>query len=157
MSDPSSPFNWLTFLLGFAIALWLAIVVLFALPDDGPETPVEERPANPGQVVARPIRKPIKPMWIREGDEPMFCTNTDAGGGYVEDGGGGYVDDGGGGYVDDGGGGYVDDGAPRSPAPSKKHAGVFRATNTYHCETNDGGGGYVEDHTGRSVTQPMPM
>ena len=148
-----SPFNWLAFLLGFAIALWIAVVLLFILPQQD-SAPPDDRPvyAQPPSQANRPARA----YWIPSGDDVVYCTNNDAGGGYVEDAGGGYVDDVGGGYVDDVGGGYVDDNTPRTPAPSKDHGGVFRESQEYHCETNDVGGGYVEDMASRSVAQPMP-
>jgi len=152
-----SPFHWLAFLLGFAIALWIAIVLLFILPAEEPPpaaaTCITCGGAQPG---GRPPR-PEGPHWIPPGGDSYFCTNTDGGGGYVEDAGGGYVEDGGGGYVEDGGGGYVEDNAPRTPAPSDDHGNLQqpRGERDYHCETNDGGGGYVEDSASRSVAQPM--
>ncbi len=158
------PFNWLTFLLGFAIALWVALVVLLLLPEnEAPSQPVACVSCGGAHGARLPTRPQKRPLWIEAGSETYYCSNTDAGGGYVEDSGGGYVDDAGGGYVDDGGGGYVDDAgggyvddnAPRAPVPSRNHGKVDRGEKEYHCETNDSGGGYVEDSGGRSVTQPM--
>ncbi|MGB5734936.1 MAG: hypothetical protein WBM40_10910, partial [Thiohalocapsa sp.] len=147
-----SPFNWLAFLLGFAIALWIAVVLLFIVPKEDPASP-EDRPvyAQPPSQASRPVGA----LWVPNGDDAVFCTNNDAGGGYVEDAGGGYVEDVGGGYVDDVGGGYVDDTTPRTPVPSKDFGDVYRDLKEYHCETNDVGGGYVEDMGSRSVAQPM--
>lgn len=165
MSNGNS-FAWLTFFVGFAIALWIAVVVLFILPSDDEQSPVVVHCSSgqcPGQ---RPIRLP-GPLWIPPGGDSFYCTNRQDGGGYVEDAGGGPVNDGGGyvedagGYVEDAGGyvedagGYVEDTAPRSPAPSTDHENVDRGTWEYHCETNNDGGGYVEDKTGRDVTVPM--
>ena len=161
MSNGNSSFDWLTFLLGFAIALWIAIVVLFLLPDDGHEQPATVVTCGSGNCGGRPgpLYRP-GPLWIPPGGDSYFCTNRQDGGGYVEDAGGGPVQDAGG-YVEDGGGyvedagGYVEDTAPRSPAPSDDHLAGSREPHEYHCETNNDGGGYVEDKTGRSVTVPM--
>lgn len=161
MSNGNSSFDWLTFLLGFAIALWIAIVVLFLLPEDSDDrspTVVNCGAGNcgrPAGLLSRP-----GPLWIPQGGDSYFCTNRQDGGGYVEDAGGGPVQDAGG-YVEDAGGyvedagGYVEDTAPRSPAPSDDHLGASRGPHEYHCETNNDGGGYVEDKTGRAVTVPM--
>ena len=170
MSNGNPPFDWLTFFLGFAIALWIAIVLLFLLngdddsdEKDAPQTVVHCSSGHCGH----PRPRPMGPFWIPPGGDSIFCTNRQDGGGYVEDAGGGPVGDGGGyvedggGYVEDGGGyvedggGYVEDTAPRSPAPSADHMNVARETWEYHCETNSDGGGYVEDKTGRDVTVPM--
>lgn len=160
MSNGNSSFDWLTFLLGFAIALWIAIVVLFILPDEDEQSSIVVhcssgdcgRPSGP--------LYPPGPLWIPQGGDSFFCTNRQDGGGYVEDAGGGPAQDAGG-YVEDGGGyvedagGYVEDTAPRSPAPSNDHLELDRGPWEYHCETNNDGGGYVEDKTGRDVTMPM--
>ena len=159
MTGSASSFSWLTFLLGFAIALWIAIVVLFILPkDDEPSTVVHCSSSTCGGSTS-PVF-PAGPLWIPSGGDGYFCTNRQDGGGYVEDAGGGPVQDAGG-YVEDAGGyvedagGYVEDTAPRVPAPSIDHQNVERDSWTYHCETNNDGGGYVEDKTGRDVTLPM--
>ena len=158
-NDPKPPFEWHTFLLGFAIALWVAIVVLFVLPSaDEPPTVLHCSSGSCGGS-SRPLF-PDGPLWIPEGGDSYYCTNRQDGGGYVEDAGGGPVQDAGG-YVEDAGGyvedagGYVEDTSPRSPAPSDDHDGVVREQWEYHCETNNDGGGYVEDKAGRDVTMPM--
>lgn len=144
------PFNWTTFLLGFAIALWIALLVLFLLPDNDEPAPA---PACPiagcyGCCGFPPIGGP-RTLWFPPGDDRYYCTNNDNGGGYVEDNGGGYVDD--------NGGGYVEDSSPRSPAPtSTELGGSERGIEEFQCRANDNGGGYVEDASRRSVTLPMP-
>lgn len=167
MNNPQPPFNWQTFLLGFAIALWIAIVVLFVLPSEDEPAPVVHCSSGTCGGSLRPLFSRRGPLWIPEGGDSYYCTNRQDGGGYVEDAGGGPVQDAGGyvedagGYVEDAGGyvedagGYVEDTAPRSPAPSDDHDGIVREEWQYHCETNNDGGGYVEDKTGRDVTLPM--
>ncbi len=164
MSTPS--FNWITFLLGFAIALWIALVLLFVIPDDDPPTLATACHAAGcssccgGKTIAFRNRT----LWISAGDDREYCTNNDNGGGYIEDNGGGYVDDNGGGYIDDNGGGYiddngggyVDDGWPRVPAPTSEELARARDTEEFQCRSNDNGGGYIEDTTRRSVALPIP-
>ncbi|MGH8222249.1 MAG: hypothetical protein ACREQZ_04675 [Woeseiaceae bacterium] len=142
-------FNWTTFLLGFAIALWIALVLFFVIPRQ-PEPPVTACPApGCGSCCGHEPGYPEVTLWIPSGSEPYFCTNNDNGGGYVQDNGGGHVQD--------NGGGVVQDGAPFSPAPTPAVLGddEERGFHEYECSTNDNGGGFVQDGTGRSAVLPI--
>lgn len=149
MTTPTNPFNWLTFLLGFAIALWLALVVLFILPDD------DQAAACPscccqGSGWPHPTYPPDWPLYIPSGNEAYTCANNDNGGGVVQDNGGGIVQD--------NGGGIVQDGIPQIPAPTEDTLGTDneRDPEEFQCDTNDNGGGVVQDaQTLRLVVVPM--
>jgi hypothetical protein len=149
MSPPPGFFSWLSFLLGFAIALWLALVLLFILPDnDAP--PATTCPScccqGPGWPWPTPI--PDWPLYIPSGNEPYTCANNDNGGGVVQDNGGGVVQD--------NGGGTVQDGVPMIPSPTFDTLGGHREIGQFQCETNDNGGGVVQDSgNARFVVVPM--
>jgi len=139
--------SWTSFLLGFAIALWIAIVILFLMPDD-----------DVAPVSACPVTgcccgdggsgsQDDDPVWIPSGPELYTCANNDNGGGFVQDNGGGHVQD--------NGGGLVQDGAPLVPAPTPITLGENRGHHEFSCETNDNGGGFVQDGAQRSVVVPM--
>ena len=136
----NSNFDWTSFLLGFAIALWIALVVLFLTKDD--ETTSH---THPTQIVSVGT-----PLWVPSGDQAYMCTNNDQGGGIVIDQGGGIVED--------QGGGVIEDGAPKVPVPTSAQlgVGVTRGYHEYQCSPNDQGGGIVEDSTGRTVAVGMP-
>lgn len=144
------PFNWTTFLLGFAIALWIALVLLFILPDDDQPPAASVCPISScccGGPGIPPI--PDWPLEVPSGPEPYFCTNNDNGGGVVQDNGGGIVQD--------NGGGIVQDDATRVPVPTAETLGEpERDVGEFWCEINDNGGGIVQDSgTLRSVVVPM--
>ena len=146
MPPPPGPFNWLTFLLGFAIALWLALVLLFILPDD--DVPVAACPSCCcGGPIDRPFPKP--PLHIPSGNEPYTCANNDNGGGVVKDNGGGIVKD--------NGGGTVKDGVPIIPAPTNETLGVDRKIGQFECAVDDNGGGVVKDWSKNKRDAVVPM
>lgn len=146
MAPPPGSFSWLSFLLGFAIALWLALVLLFVLPEN--DEPAASCPScccggwpGPGPI-------PDLPLHIPSGNEPYTCANNDNGGGVVKDNGGGIVKD--------NGGGVVKDGVPQIPAPTDDTLGNDRGVEEFQCDLNDNGGGVVKDSgTDRDVVVPM--
>jgi len=148
---PPPPFNWTTFLLGFAIALWIALVIFVVMPRLDPPAPAPSCPIvgcggccdSGGGTVADDA------LWIPSGNESYQCTNNDNGGGYIQDNGGGHVQDNGGGVVQDSG--------PWSPAPTDAVLGnnEERGFHQFKCSSNDNGGGYIQDHEERSVVVPM--
>lgn len=149
MAPPPNFFSWLSFLLGFAIALWIALVLLFILPDD--DAPAASCPScccqGPGWPWPTPI--PDRPLLIPSGNEPYTCANNDNGGGVVQDNGGGVVQD--------NGGGVVQDGIPKVPAPTDDTLGGDRGIGQFKCGTNaDNGGGVVQD-TGSDRFVVVPM
>ncbi|MGI9235774.1 MAG: hypothetical protein ACR2QZ_00160 [Woeseiaceae bacterium] len=148
MSPPPGSFSWLSFLLGFAIALWAALVLLFILPED--DSPAAACPScccqGPGWPGPTPI--PDWPLTIPSGNEPYTCANNDNGGGVVKDNGGGVVKD--------NGGGVVKDGVPQIPAPTDDTLGDDRELDEFQCDLNDNGGGVVKDSgNDRHVVVPM--
>ena len=146
MPTPPGPFHWLTFLLGFAIALWLALVLLFILPDDG--VPVA---ACPSCCCQGPIDPPTPrpPLHIPSGNEPYTCANNDNGGGVVKDNGGGVVKD--------NGGETVKDGVPIIPAPTDETLGADREIGQFECAVDDNGGGVVKDWFKSKRDAVVPM
>lgn len=149
MAPTPGSFSWLSFLLGFAIGLWLALVLLFILPDN--DAPAATCPScccqGPGWPLPQP--PPDWPLHIPSGNEPYTCANNDNGGGVVQDNGGGVVQD--------NGGGTVQDGIPKIPAPTDDTLeGDDRDIEEFDCDTNDNGGGVVQDSdTLRLVVVPM--
>ncbi len=141
---------------GLAIGLWVAVVVLFLLP---------EREHNIHVTVsAEGVQSSLRTLWIPSGDDVYRCSNNDHGGGLVEDHGRGSVDDHGRGSVDDHGrgsvddhgGGVVEDGAAHVPAPTKDLLGETRGYQEFWCDLNDYGGPVVRHRDGRVVAVAMP-
>lgn len=158
--------DWKDFLLGFAIALWIAIVVLW-IHGEGDDDAGDSCCPNCCSGTVFPGGPYFQtPLWIPAGTAPYFCLNDDAGGLYVADGGGFYVADSGGFYVADGGGfyvadaggSYVADDSSESPAPDDGDLGGNpRPYQGYQCDRNDGGGSYVADASNRPTTVPMKI
>lgn len=180
----SGQVDWLWLFIGFAIGLWIAVVVLLLRPDEAPA------PAQPGcfhgcsACCDRPRVAALPTLWVPDGGERFYCTNRDNGWGVVMDGGYGVVMDSGSaladagwGVVMDGGYGVVmdagwgvvmdssgqpgsqadiPDGVPRSPVPVDAELGAPRQTQEFACAVTRHGGGYVEYRTGRAVTVPIP-
>lgn len=147
MAPPGS-FSWTSFLLGFAIGLWLALVLLIILPDD--DAPAATCPSCCCQGPVWPPHIPDWPLYIPDGNEPYTCANNDNGGGVVQDNGGGVVQD--------NGGGTVQDSVPKVPAPTDDTLGVGdqRGRFEFQCDTHDNGGGVVQDSgSARLVVVPM--
>ena len=141
---------------GLAIGLWIAVVILFLLP---------ERKQNIHVTVsADGMQSSLRTLWIPSGDDVYRCSNNDHGGGLVEDHGRGSVDDHGRGSVDDHGrgsvddhgGGVVEDGAAHVPAPTKDLLGDSRSYQEFWCDLNDSGGPVVRHRDGRVVAVAMP-
>jgi len=146
--------KWTTFLAGLAIGLWIAVVVLFLIPQkDEPRYVVVSGVS--GSTIAG-----SKTLWLPSGDGVYRCTNNDHGGGVVEDHGrgvvedhgGGTVEDHGGGTVEDHGGGNVEDAAAHVPAPVKD-----RGYQQYWCDLNKRGGPVVKERDGRTIAVGMPV
>lgn len=147
MTTPSNYFSWLSFLLGFAIALWIALVLLFNIGDDD-EPQAGACSSCCCQSPGWPQPRPVGPLYVPSGNEPYTCANNDNGGGVVQDNGGGVVQD--------NGGGIVQDGVPKTPAPTDDTLGSIRGEKDFECGTNDNGGGIVQDSgSGRLVVLPM--
>ena len=148
MTTPSNYFSWLSFLLGFAIALWIALVLLFNIGDDDEPQAVACSGCCCHGSGGWPQPSPDGPLYIPSGNEPYTCANNDIGGGIVQDIGGGIVQD--------IGGGIVQDGVPQTPVPTSDTLGSNRGEKDFECGTNDIGGGIVQDSgSGRSVVLPM--
>jgi hypothetical protein len=171
-------FNWTSFLLGLAIGLWIALVVLLLKPAEQKPIEVTVTSAQAGagtQVYLRQGRP-----WIPGGSEVYRCTNNDHGAPIVEDHGGAIVDDPGAPIVDDPGAPIVDDpgapivddpGAPivddyasanvpenaaHVPAPTSDLLGGDRGFREFYCATNRYGGAVVKSKTGRVVAVAIP-
>ena len=155
MSNGNS-FSWLSFLLGLAIGLWIAIVALFLLGNDDCD-------CGPGgtTIITYPNSNCA---WVPGGDEAYFCANNDEGGAIVVDEGGAVVvDEGGAIVVDEGGAVVVDEGSavvvdsgPFAPVPGNAQLGRDRDFEELRCSTNDEGGAIVVDRLGRIVVTSMP-
>lgn len=155
MSNGNS-FSWLSFLLGLAIGLWIAIVALFLLGR-------HECDCGPGGTTI--VTYPNSSFaWVPGGDEAYFCANNDEGGAIVVDEGGAVVvDEGGAVVVDEGGAVVVDEGSavvvdsgPFAPVPGNTQLGRDREFEEFRCSTNDEGGAIVVDRLGRVVVATMP-
>lgn len=137
-------FSWLSFLLGLAIGLWIAIVVLFLTDQDDHQhcCDVQTPPYYPYPDDAA--------AWVPGGDSEYYCTNDDEGGAIVVDEGGAIV-------VDEGGAIVVDAGG-HAPAPDSDsdQLGRGRLFEEFRCSSNDEGGAIVVDRTGRRVAVSMP-
>lgn len=147
-----------------AIGLWLAVVILFLLPER--EHKVHVTVSADGSLSS------LRTLWIPSGDDVYRCSNNDHGGGLVEDHGRGSVDDHGRGSVDDHGrgsvddqgrgpvddhgGGVVEDGAAHVPAPTRTLLGDSRGYQEFWCDLNDYGGPVVKHRDGRVVAVAMP-
>jgi len=137
-------FNFTSFIIGFAIALWLGVVLFFLLPQQ------DKEPCCP---VAIPTYTgdSADPLWVPSGEALYRCTNDDRGRGVVEDRGRGVVEDRGRGVVEDRGRGVVEDrgrgvvedGVARVPAPTGELLDRQRYYREFSCETNKRGGPVV--------------
>lgn len=150
--------KWFIYLfVGLAIGLWVAVAVLFLIPER--EKTIHVTVSGDGML------SPDRTLWIPGGDDVYRCSNNDHGGGLVEDHGRGTVDDHGRGSVDDHGrgsvddhgGGVVEDGAAHVPAPTKDLLGDSRAYQEFWCDLNDYGGPVVKHRDGRTVAVALPI
>jgi hypothetical protein len=150
--------KWLIyFFVGLAIGLWIAVVVLFLLPEREQNIQVT--------VSADGSKSSMRTLWVPGGDDVYRCSNNDHGGGLVEDHGRGTVDDHGRGTVDDHGrgtvddhgGGVVEDGAAHVPAPTGGLLSDSRGYQDFWCDLNDYGGPVVKHRDGRVVAVAMPV
>ena len=138
-------FSWLSFLLGLAIGLWIAIVVLFL---------TDQNDHSHCCVGGGPIHVPPYPgyddAWVPGGDDEYYCTNNDEGGAIVMDEGGAIV-------MDEGGAIVMDEGG-HVPAPdsSGDQLGRDRQFEEFRCTSNDEGGAIVMDRADRRVVVAMP-
>lgn len=164
-------FNWTSFLLGFAIGLWLALVVLLLMPQQD-QQPCCGMPVAAQAGVGSSHHSHAWTIWIPGGSAVYRCTNNDHGGAIVEDHGGAIVDDHGAPIVDDHGAPIVDDhgvpivddkgggnipaNAPNVPAPTSDLLGGDRGYRDFYCDTNQYGGAVVKSETGRVVAVGMP-
>jgi hypothetical protein len=137
-------FELTSFLIGFAIALWLAMVVLFLLPQQYQEPCCPTVQMQTSIALDEPDR-----LWLPSGDERYYCTNNDHGGGVVEDHGGGVVDD--------HGGGVVDDSSTRVPSPMPEAFGRSREHHEFWCDLNSEGGPVVRGSAGQVIVVAMPV
>jgi hypothetical protein len=137
-------FSVSSFFVGFAIALWLAVVVLFILPQQDQEPCCPPMPVQQTTMAAE-----WGPLWIPNGDAHYYCTNNDHGGGVVEDHGGGVVDD--------HGGGVVDDNSAHIPAPMPGVLGRSRGSEEFWCDINPAGGPLVRHRDGRVIVVAIPV
>jgi hypothetical protein len=158
MSNGSSSFSVLAFLLGLAIGLWIAIVALFLVDFDddndccggGGDTTVMTFPQ-------------ADTVSIPGGDGGYYCTNNDEGGAIVVDEGGAVVaDEGGAVVIDEGGAVIIDEGnavvadsGGFPPAPGPDQLGRDRLHEEFACDTNDEGGAIVVDSSGRVAVTSM--
>lgn len=153
-------FNWLSFLLGLAIGLWISVVGLF-LMDRGNDCDC----GPPGTTVN--TYQSQNYAWIPGGDGAYYCANNDEGGAIVLDEGGAIVVDEGGSIivdehgvisVDEGSAIVVDNGgflpAPNSSAEQLDNE-EGRGFEVFRCATNDEGGAIIVDSAGRIVVVSM--
>ena len=152
-------FSWLSFLLGLAIGLWIAVVALFLMDSD------DNCDCGPSgtTIVTHPVSDEA---WVPGGDGAYFCTNDDQGGAIVVDQGSAIVMDQGssiivdqgGAIVMDQGGAIVLDAGGHIPAPdsSDKQLNRDRDFEEFACQTNDQGGAIIVDRAGRIVVVSMP-
>lgn len=159
MSNGNS-FNWLAFLLGLAIGLWISVVVLFLID-------IDDHNHCCGSGGTTIITYPVgNDAWVPGGDGGYYCTNDDEGRAIVVDEGGAIVaDEGGAIVVDEGGAIVVDEGGaivadaggfPPAPGPDGGQLGRDREYEEFECETNDEGGAIVADRAGRVAVTSMP-
>jgi hypothetical protein len=155
-------FNWLAFLLGLAIGLWIAVVALFLSPFDDDDCNTCGGPGGT-TIITYPQGDGA---WVPGGDGSYFCTNNDEGGAIVIDEGGAVVaDEGGAIVIDEGGAIVIDEGGAvvidaggfvPAPGPSMTQLNRDRDFEEFACDTNDEGGAVVADRSGRIAARSMP-
>ena len=162
--------KWVSFLIGLAIGLWIALVALFLRPIH------EQQPISltvNGMAQTQGAGLHAKVLWIPSGNDLYRCTNNDQGGALVEDQGGGVVEDHGAAIVDDHGAAIVDDhgaaivedngggnaveNAAHVPAPSSAQQSPERGYRELRCNLNKYGGPVVKHDYGRVVAVGMPL
>lgn len=154
-----SSFSVAAFLLGLAIGLWLAIVVLFLIDFDDDDC--YTCGGGGSTIITYPLSDEV---WIPGGDGGYYCTNDDEGSAIVIDEGSAVVaDEGGAIVIDEGGAIIIDEGSAVVadnggfvPAPGSDQLGRDRDFEEFHCDTNDEGGAVVADRSGRIVVVGMP-
>ena len=153
-------FNWLSFLLGLAIGLWISVVILFLIDDDSHDQCCG---AGGTTIITIPTENDA---WVPGGDGDYYCTNDDQGGAIVIDQGGAIVQDQGGAIVIDQGGAIVQDqggaivqdngGFAPAPGPDGDQLSRDRDYEEFRCKINDQGGAIVQDRAGRDAVVSMP-
>ncbi len=159
MSNGGS-FNWLAFLLGLAIGLWLSVVVLFLVDFDDDDC---DCGPGGGTIIAYPEGDGA---WVPGGNGEYFCTNNDEGRAIVIDHGRAIVaDEGRAIVIDESGRVQVDEGRAvvadaggfvPAPGPGSNQLNRDRTFEEFECDKNADGGATVASREGSITVVSMP-